>query len=268
LIYVGCDLGIVSAKAVIIENSDILAFEIVAYRNHPKQAAVEVVDKALARAGLSKEEIDYCLSTGFGGKAVAHADGVIPHRLCLYRAVRELNPKIRTVIDVGGHSFTAFNIDGSGKISETAITDVCVAGTGIFIEVMAKALEMPLDELIWTSLGSKDSLPITSTCAVFAESEVVSLVNDGYDRSDIFAGIASSVAAKIASIVRRISVDEEVAMTGGMAKNSIVVRDFERRLGIKLADLAGVDPQVVGAFGAALMAKEGLLHNEMVQSLL
>lgn len=255
MIYAGCDLGIVSAKAAVIQNSDILAFEILPYKNHPREAAVEVMDKALAEVGLSREQIDRCLATGFGKKAVPYADGVIPDMICLHRAVRELNPKIRTVIDVGGHSFAAFNIDDNGRISASAITDKCAAGTGKFIEVMAKALEMPVEELSRASLGSKNPVPITSQCVIFAESEVISHINDGYDRFDIFAGTASAVAAKIVGLVKRIDVNEEVAMVGGVAKNSIVVRDLEKKLGLKFASL-GADPQVLGALGAALIAKD------------
>ncbi|MCK4964225.1 MAG: 2-hydroxyglutaryl-CoA dehydratase [Dehalococcoidia bacterium] len=257
MIYAGCDLGILTAKVAIIENNDILAYGILPYRNHPKRAAVEVMDRALADAGLSQEQIDCCLSTGFGKKAVPYADGVVPDMVCLHRAVRELNPETRTVIDVGGHSFTAFNIDDNGKISESAITDKCAAGTGKFIEVMAKALEMPVEGLSQASLGSNNPIPMTNQCVILAESEVISHINVGYDRFDIFAGVAAAVAAKIVGLVKRISVDEEVAMVGGVANNGIVVRDFERKLGLKLADLGGVDPQILGAFGAALTAKEG-----------
>lgn len=256
LIYAGCDLGIVSAKVAIIENNDILAYGILPYRNHPREAAVEVMDKALADAGLSQDQIDCCLSTGFGKKAVQYADGVVPDMVCLHRAVRELNPTVRTVIDVGGHSFTAFNIDDNGKVSASAITDKCAAGTGRFIEIMAKALEMPVEGLSRASLGSDNPILVTNQCVILAESEVISHINAGYDRFDIFAGIAAAVAAKIVGLVKRIDVDEEVAMVGGVAKNGIVVRAFEKKLWLRLANLGGVDPQVVGAFGAALVAKD------------
>jgi len=250
-------LGILTAKVAVIENNDILAYGILPYRNHPKQAAVEVLNRAVAKAGLSEEQIDCCLSTGFGKKAIPYAYGVVPDMVCLHRAVRELNPTVRTVIDVGGHSFTAFNIDDNGKISESAITDKCAAGTGKFIEVMAKALEMPVEELSRASLSSNNPVAITNQCVILAESEVISHINVGYDRFDIFAGVAAAVASKIVGLVKRINVDEEVAMVGGVAKNGIVVRDFEKKLGLKLANLGGVDPQVLGAFGAALTAKEG-----------
>ena len=261
MIYAGCDLGIVSAKAAILNDSDVLAFKILPYANLPRQAAVEVMDQALVKAGVSGDQITCCVATGFGMRAVAFADTVIPDTICLHRAVRELNPRVRTVIDVGGHSFTAFNIGDNGKITESAITDKCAAGTGKFIEVMAKALEMPVDELSEASLGSRNPLLITSQCVILAESDVISYVNDGHNEIDIFAGVASAVAAKIAGLVRRISVKEEVAITGGVAKNTIVVRDFERELGLRIADLGGVDPQLIGAFGAALLARESRIDS-------
>ncbi len=152
---------------------------------------------------------------------------------------------------------------------ESAITDICVAGMGMFIEVIANALEMPLDELIRASLGSKNPLPIASQCVVFAESEVISLINEGCDKFDIFAGVASAVAAKIAGLVRRVDVIEEVAMVGGVAKNGIVVRDLEEKMGLRFASLNGVDPQVLGACGAALVAREGCdLRSETISTIL
>jgi predicted CoA-substrate-specific enzyme activase len=256
LAYAGCDLGILAAKAVIIEDGDILALEVLPYKNHPQQAAVAVMDRALAKANLCREQIDYCLATGFGEKAVQYADGIIKNVLCLSRAVRELNPRVRTVIDVGGHSFTAFNIGNSGAVMVEAITDKCAAGTGRFLDLMAEVLEMPLDELCRRSLGSTNPVYITSQCVIFAESDVISCINEGKHRFDIFAGIAHSVAGRIAALVRRINVVKEVAITGGVAKNPIVMRDLEKELGLKRAELNGVDPQVMGAYGAALLARD------------
>ena len=257
MICAGCDLGIVSAKMAIIDGDEVLSLEVLPYKHHPRQAAIEVMDRALARAGLSPEQVDSCLSTGFGKKAVPYANAVVPDMICLHRAVRELNPRVRTVVDVGGHSFTAFNIDDNGRVSATAVTDKCAAGTGRFVEVMADALEMTLDDLAGAALSSDNPVRITSQCVILAESEVVSHVNDGHDPVDIFAGVACSVAARIVGLVRRVDVNEEVAMTGGVAGNAVVVRELERRLGVKLAGLGGVDPQVVGALGAALAARDG-----------
>jgi predicted CoA-substrate-specific enzyme activase len=255
LIYAGCDLGMISAKVAIIQNSDILASEILPYESHPKQAAEEVMDKALAKVGLSREQINRCISTGFGKDAVSYANGTIPPLVCVHRAIRKLNPNIRTVMEVGGTSFRAFNTDDNGKVVELAVTDTCAVGTGMFLDVIANALEEPVEELSRAALSSDNPIPISNTCVIFAESEVISSVNAGRDRLDIFAGVASGVAAKIVSQLTRIDVIEEVAMIGGVAKNSIVVRELEEKWGLRFANL-GVDPQVIGAWGAALIAKD------------
>ena len=255
MIYAGCDLGMISAKVAIIQNSDILASEVLPYECHPKQAAEEVMNKALAKVGLSREQINRCLSTGFGKDAVSYANGTVPPLVCIHRAVRKLNPNIRTVMDVGGTSFRAFNIDGNGKVAELSVTDTCAVGTGMFLDVMAGVLEEPVEELSRAALSSNNPIPISNTCVIFAESEVISSVNAGRDRLDIFAGVASAVAAKIVGHLTRIDVIKEVAMIGGVAKNRIVVRELEEKWGLRFANL-GVDPQVVGALGAALIAKD------------
>jgi predicted CoA-substrate-specific enzyme activase len=258
LIYAGCDLGIVSAKAVITENDNILAFEVLPYRGHPREAAVEVMDRALAGASLSRDQVGRCVSTGFGKGAVAYADEAVGELVCLHKAVRKLNPSVRTVIDVGGTSFTVFNIDSGGNVSATAVIDKCAAGTGKFIEIMAKALEIPVEELSRGSLGSDNPVLITNQCVVLAESEVISHINHGRDRFDIFAGVASAVAAKIVGLAKRVDIYNEVAFTGGVARNPVVVRNIERKLGLTFADLAGIEPQVIAAYGAALLAGDGV----------
>ena len=255
-LYAGCDLGIISAKAAILDNSEILALEALPYKGHPGQAAVEVMDIALVKAGVSREQIEYCVATGFGKKAVPYADAAVGDLICIHRAIREINSDVRTVIDVGGHSFTAFNIDDDGWVSETAVTDKCAAGTGRFIEIMADALEIPVEELGRAPFSSLKPAPVTNQCVILAESEVISLINDGYDKFDIFAGVAASVTARIVGLVKRVDVNREVAFVGGVAKNDVVVKSLGRRLRLKFADLAGIDPQAVGAFGAALVARD------------
>ena len=254
LIYAGCDLGIISAKAAIIDNRDILALEVLPYKCHPREAAVEVMNRALAKAGLCREQVEYCVATGFGKKAVPYADVALGDLICHHRAIREINTGVRTVIDVGGQSFAAFNIDDNGWVSETAVTDKCAAGTGRFIELMAEVLEMSVEQMGSSSLASANPAAITSQCVILAESEVISLINDGYNRFEICAGVAASVSNRIISLVKRVDLDEEVAFIGGVAKNALVVTNLERKLGLKFAHLSGIDPQVVGALGAALVA--------------
>ena len=255
-IYAGCDLGISSAKIVITDNGTILASEVVPYKSFPHKAAQAAMEGALRRAGLSRHAVVPCLATGFGEKAVRFADGIAPNITCLLRGLRALNPQVRTVIDVGGHTLRASNTTSEGELHHTAFIEDCAAATGLFIEAMAKVLELPMEELAAISLVSENPVRITNTCVVFAESEVISFINEGHSRYDVFAGVALAVTTKIASIARRIDNIPEVAMTGGMAKNVVVKRGVERHLGLRFADLGGVDPQIVGAFGAALLAAE------------
>jgi predicted CoA-substrate-specific enzyme activase len=253
--YAGCDLGAVTARVVIIENDVIVSSETMPYKKLPLQAAEEAFQKALSKAHLSQDRIDYCVATGFGKKAVSYADADSAEVVCLNRAFRLLNADVRTVIDAGGQSMRAINFSEKGKVLDSTVNEKCAAGTGRFIEVMAKALELPIEEVSALAFESKDPVAITSQCGVFAESEVITYVNEGRDRADIVAGIARSVAAKVSSLVRRISLEEEVAMVGGVALNAGVRKYVEEELGVKLAALEA-DPQVFGALGAALIARE------------
>jgi (R)-2-hydroxyacyl-CoA dehydratese activating ATPase len=255
LTYAGCDLGTISAKAVIIENGNILAAEILPYKSLPKKAAIDVMEKAINKAVLTKGDIACCTSTGFGKKAVSAADHDVPDLMCLSRAFNKLNRDVRTVIDAGGYTIRAFNISKTGKVTSSTANEKCAAGTGKFMEVMANALEMSVDELSVAALESNNPLSITSQCGVFAESEVITHVNEGKDRRDIFAGISLSAAGKIAAVVRRIGLDQPFAIVGGLAKNRIVVRDIEMELGVSFVKY-NMDPQAVAAYGAALIAEE------------
>ncbi len=253
--YAGCDLGSVTARVVIIEDDAIVSSETMPYKKLPVQAAVEAFEKALSSASLSQDRIDYCVATGFGKKAVPFANADSAEVVCLNRAFRLLHADVRTVIDVGGQSMRAINLSAKGKVLDSTVNEKCAAGTGRFIEVMAKALELPIEQVSALAFESKDPVSITSQCGVFAESEVITYVNGGRDRADIVAGIARSVAAKVSSLVRRISLEEKVAMVGGVALNAGVREYVEEDLGVKLTELEA-DPQVYGALGAALVAKE------------
>ncbi len=253
--YVGCDLGTATAKVVIIENDEIVGAEVLPYKNLPKQAAVEIFEKALAKANLRPDQINYCVSTGFGKKAIPFANADSSEVVCLNRAFRLFQTDVRTVIDVGGQGMRAINISDRGKVLDSTANEKCASGTGKFIEVMAKALELPLDQVSGLALESNNPVSITSQCGVFAESEVITYVNDGTESADIVAGIAQSVAGKISSLVRRLSLDEKVAMVGGVALNTGVVEYVEKELGIGLTELQ-FDPQIYAALGAALMARQ------------
>lgn len=260
--FAGCDLGIVTAKAVIVEDQEILSAEVLPYKGFPRQAADNVMQLALNKAAVSLDNVKCFLATGLGAKAVGYAGDTVPDTVALHRAIKVLNPEVRTVINVGAHSFMAFNITPDGAIGETAVTDRCAAGTGMVLDLMVRVLEKPLDDLIRGSTTSNHPPFINNQCPIFIESEVISLINDGWDRYDIFAGIAGAVATKIAGLAGRVNIDREVALVGGVAKNSLVVAGVEHKLGCKLALLGGIDPQIIGAFGAALLAGDIRMRSE------
>lgn len=256
MVFAGCDIGIVSAKAVLVSDRKLISSHVLPYKTLPGQAATMVMDAALSSAGLSEEDIQHCLATGLGAEAVSLASGIAPDLVCLSRGCLKVNPRVRTIIDVGGNSFTTFTIDETGRLIELAITDNCLGGTGMFLETMAGLLEIPLADLISRSMQSTNPLPITNQCVVFAESEAISLINTGHDPYDIFAGIGRFVAARIAGMAGRIGLREELALVGGVADNALVTQDLRSHFALDLADLDGVDPQIVCAYGAALLAQE------------
>ena len=254
-IYAGCDLGIATAKVALVSNDRVLAWDILPYTNLPREAAAELFERVLAANDLTPEHVAGCLATGLGKSVVPNADAAVPGRVCLHRAVRKLDVRIGTVLDIGAHSFTAFSLNHAGDIAESTIDDKCATGTGLYIELMAKALDTPLEELIRGALPSQSPAPMTNQCAILAESDVISLLSEGHGKYDVFAGVGRAVATKIVGLVSQVGLVGKVALTGGVAKNELVVKDVERLLGVSLAD-PGVDSQVFGALGAALLARD------------
>lgn len=253
--YAGCDLGTVSVKIVIMDGQEIVSTEILPYKNLPQQAVKEAMEKALSKADLSADVIDYCVATGFGKKAVPFADKESPEVVCLNRAFRRLYPDVRTIVDIGGQSMRAINLNDRGKVLDSTANEKCASGTGKFIEVMGRALELSLEQMSQLPNEAEEPLPITSQCGVFAESEVITYVNDGKDSAAISAGIALSVANKISSLTRRITLTDKLALVGGVALNTGVVKYISSELQMEPIPLAE-DPRIFSALGAALVAEE------------
>jgi len=169
LFFAGCDVGAISAKVVILEEDTLLVQETMAYKMLPREAAIEVMEKALANAGLSLEQLDGCVACGFGRKVVPYANGDVPEIMSLSKGVRWAHSGVKTVIDAGGQKIRAFNIGENGKVSDSATNEKCASGTGRFIEVMARALDLSLDSASALASEATDPVSITSQCGVFAE---------------------------------------------------------------------------------------------------
>jgi len=252
MITAGIDIGSITAKAAILSDGKVLGSKVAFTGYNAREAGKSVYEDLLRELEMDKSSIEKIVSTGYGRNSVTFADKAITEIICHGTGAYYLNPEIRSIIDVGGQDSKVLAINPDGTVKDFAMNDKCAAGTGRFLEVMARAMEADLDDFGTLSLRSDRPSKISSICTVFAESEVISLIAKGESREDIIAGIHESVASRISSMARRVGVQEPVMMTGGVARNIGVVRALEKTLGvsIEVSEFA----QVNGALGAAVIA--------------
>ncbi|HID18888.1 TPA: 2-hydroxyglutaryl-CoA dehydratase [Candidatus Bathyarchaeota archaeon] len=256
--FAGVDIGSLTTKVCIIDaESKLVAHAIKRTTVKIKEVGEDTFRKCLRKASLKPSDVRYIVATGYGRNLAlsTFADEKITEITCHSRGARFLFPKCRTVIDVGGQDSKVMRLDDSGRVLRFTMNDKCAAGTGRFLEVMAEALGVKLEKMGEISLKSGNRVQITSTCTVFAESEVISLIASGENPFNIIAGLHEAIAKRISSLVRRVGgAENDVVMTGGVAKNIGVVKALEREIGYSIH--VPLEPQIVGAIGAALMAKE------------
>lgn len=254
----GCDAGSTYTKCVIIdENGKILAAVTKRSRINPVLSAKDALDEAVSQVdGLnSAEELTYLIGTGYGRNKVPFADENISEISCHAMGVHVTDHSVKAIIDIGGQDVKGIAIDTDGTVLNFAMNDKCAAGTGRFFESMARAFEMSLDEFSNLSLTAKNVIPITAQCAVFAESEVISLVGEGKPMEEIAAGIQLSVAKRCFVMAKKAGAADSVTLTGGCAKNEGLKKAIEKVLKINVVDLP-TDPQLMGALGAAEYARQ------------
>lgn len=254
----GCDAGSTYTKCVIIdENGKILAAVTKRSRINPVLSAKDALDEAVSQVdGLnSAEELTYLIGTGYGRNKVPFADENISEISCHAMGVHVTDPSVKAIIDIGGQDVKGIAIDTDGTVLNFAMNDKYAAGTGRFFESMARAFEMSLDEFSNLSLTAKNVIPITAQCAVFAESEVISLVGEGKPMEEIAAGIQLSVAKRCFVMAKKAGAADSVTLTGGCAKNEGLKKAIEKVLKINVVDLP-TDPQLMGALGAAEYARQ------------
>lgn len=256
MIVGGCDVGSATGKAVVMKDGEIVSYVIIPSTTRPEVTALTVMEETIKKAGLSSlEDLEYIVGTGYGRLKVPFANENISEITCHARGAHWLSSTVRTVVDIGGQDCKVMSIDDKGRVLEFTMNDKCAAGTGRFFEAMARVLDCGLEGLSTLSLKSTNPAVITSQCSVFAESEVVTLVNEGMDLVDITAGLNASIGGRLNSMVRRIGLIEDVALTGGCAKNEGLVKALEEKLGVTVKKLPQ-DPQIAGAIGAAIIASE------------
>ncbi|GAB6269327.1 MAG: BadF/BadG/BcrA/BcrD ATPase family protein [Smithella sp.] len=252
MISAGIDIGSITAKAALFAEKKIIATKVIFTGYNAEAAGLKVYEEVLKEAGIDKSAVKKIVSTGYGRNSVKFADKSYTEIMCHAAGAHFLNPHIRSIIDIGGQDSKAILLDDNGKVKNFVMNDKCAAGTGRFLEVMARAMEVSLDEFGTMSIKSKNPSKISSLCTVFAESEVISLIAKGEQRQDIIAGIHESIASRISSMVGRVGIKEPVMITGGVARNIGVIHALEKKLGMNIE----VSPyaQVNGAIGAAIIA--------------
>lgn len=250
----GCDVGSLSAKAVIMRNGDIVSSHLISAGPGPAQSAREVMDATLAKAGLTMGDIAYCVGTGYGRGSIPFANSVESEITCHGKGAQWLKPQVRMVIDIGGQDAKAIRVDEAGNVVRFAYNDRCASGTGRFLEIMAGAMGIRLEDMGNISSGAKNPVTISNQCVVFAETEIISLINAGKDMADIVAGLHKAMAHRVVAMARGVELEEAVAMTGGVAKNRGMFLALQEALGVALTPL-DADPQLIGALGAAFIAR-------------
>ena len=250
----GVDIGSLTAKAVILEDTLVKATSLVPTGHNSRQAGRRALDLALEQGGVTEDTLEGVVATGYGRLAVDFSTERVTEITCHAKGAHCTNPGARSVIDLGGQDSKAIAVDAQGKVRDFVMNDKCSAGTGRFLEVMAHALEIQLEDLGSLSLQSESPAAISSVCTVFAESEVVSRVAEGVSKIDIVAGIHQAIASRIYAMAARIPIEQEIVMTGGVAWNQGVVRALEKRFESEI--IVPEMPQHTGALGAAIIAAE------------
>ena len=260
----GCDSGSTYTKCVILdETGKIISDVTLRSRINSVLSCQEALDQAGEKVeGLaSAKDLDYLVGTGYGRNKVPFADENISEISCHAMGVHVSDPSVKAIIDIGGQDVKGIAVDTDGTVLNFAMNDKCAAGTGRFFEAMARAFEMDLTEFSNLSLQAKNVIPITAQCTVFAESEVISLVGEGKPMDEIAAGIELSVAKRCFVMSKKAGATDAITLTGGCAKNAGLKAAIEKVLRLKVIDLP-IDPQLMGALGAAEYARQKGMHKE------
>jgi (R)-2-hydroxyacyl-CoA dehydratese activating ATPase len=258
MLFAGIDIGSLTAEAVIIEDGEIRAAEILSVLPNPLDSARAVLQKALEKSGVDPKKIKYTVSTGYGREKL-QSNGLAQENLseisCHGLGAFTLNPEVRTIVDIGGQDAKVIKMSASGKMENFVMNDKCAAGTGHFLEVMSRALGVSLDELGLISERAKKPVQMSNRCTIYIETEVIHYLQRGVAREDVAAGINIAMAERALALVRRVKPEREVMITGGVAKNVAVRSELQKMLGLKFVT-PRIDPQLIGAYGAAVFARE------------
>lgn len=254
MITAGIDMGAKYVKVVILKDGVVQGKAMRPTGFEPTVSAAQCLEQAAGESGIEISAIDHITSTGAGRKAAPNIDSDVTDVGAAAKGATHLIKGVRTVIDVGAEEGRGIKVEDSGKVLDFAVNEKCAAGAGAFAEAMARALEVSLDDFGRLSLQSEASIPMNAQCAVFAESEVVSLVHAKTPKHDIARAVHDAISSRIVSMVRRVGINKEVALVGGVSHNPGFVEALSR--GLEMQVMVPENPEYVGALGAAIIASE------------
>ena len=249
----GIDVGSSTSKGVILTDKG-MYYSVKDVTSPWKVEADNILASVLEKAKLKRKELDFVMATGLVGEDWEEQDDWLSEVSCSANGAMHYFPSVRTIVDIGAESCRVNRCDDAGIVTDYKVNQKCGSGTGLFMNLIAKALEVKLDEIGALGLKSKKKVVMNSTCAVFAESEVVSLIHQGTKKEDILKGVFDFIAAKTASMARSIKFEPDVVFVGGTAKNAGLVKSLSEALGVEV--LLPEKPEIISALGAALEAKE------------
>jgi len=255
-LFGGCDVGSTTGKAVLLNgDGEVAASALIESWVDPEKTARDVLEKVCDSVGNSAiDELGYLVGTGYGRNEVPFADENISEIMCHGVGAHYVDSEIRTILDIGGQDVKAIALNDDGTVQEFAMNDKCAAGTGRFFEAMGRVFKMSLEEFSPLSVKAKKPIPVSSQCSVFAETEVISLIAKKKPPESIAAGIQMAVARRVYSLARRVGVRPKLTVTGGCAKNAGLIKVLEKVLKQNIQPMS-IDPQLIGALGAAVLAR-------------
>lgn len=251
--FLGVDIGSSMTKVVLLdENAVLVGYRLAPTGGNAKMAAQNAVKELLDSLHIAPGKILFSVSTGYGRKSVDFADRVVSEITCLAKEAYFHFPEVGTVIDIGGQDTKVVRVDSGGGVADFAMNDKCAAGTGRFLDTMARALELDLEDLSDIASKYQREVEISSVCTVFAESEVISLIAQGYSVADVVNAVHKSICHRVSGLAKRLGIRGSVVFSGGVAKSREMARHLELDLGYPV--LRSAEPQISCALGAALIA--------------
>jgi predicted CoA-substrate-specific enzyme activase len=265
MIVAGIDIGSRAAKAVVLKDGCLLSSVIADTGPESVKTSYYTIEKVLEGTGFTLDDVQYTVATGYGRVLVPFANENVSEISCHARGINWYFPSVRTILDMGGQDCKAIRCDEEGKVTNFIMNDKCAGGTGRFLEMIAEVLNVPLTDMGELSLRSEKAIPFNTICAVFAKSDAIGYLRKGVAKSDILSGLHEAIATRSLNLLKRVSIEKEFSITGGIAKNKGMVAKMKEKVGLE--PLLCEDPQIIGALGAALFAEERLTRDTVAEKM-